>query len=106
MFGIPKCTLIYDIPWITSFEWPNDDSLESKHVAVSIILYNKLLCLTETYILYEFDKHIGMTTVKAIYSYVCVCVCVCVCVYIYTHIYAYIYINVIFSSQPGLPEPS
>jgi len=40
------------------------DTSESKHVAVSIILCNKLLCLTETYILYELDKHIGMTTVK------------------------------------------
>ena len=40
------------------------DTFESKHVAVSIILCNKLLCLTETYILYELDKHIGMTTVK------------------------------------------
>jgi len=27
------------------FVWPDDDSLESKHVAVSIILCNKLLCL-------------------------------------------------------------
>jgi len=42
-----------DIPWISSFGWPDDDSLESKHVTVSIILCNKLLCLTETYILYE-----------------------------------------------------
>jgi len=31
---------------------------------MSIILCNKLLCLTETYILYELDKHIRMTTVK------------------------------------------
>jgi len=29
-----------------------------------VILYDKLLCLTETYVLYELDKHIGMTTVK------------------------------------------
>jgi len=29
-----------------------------------VFLCNKLLCLTETYILYELDKHIGMTTVK------------------------------------------
>ena len=32
--------------------------------AVRKILCNKLLCLTETYILYELHKHIGMTTVK------------------------------------------
>jgi len=44
--------------------WPDGDSLESKHVAVSIIFCNKLLCLTETYIVHELDKHIGMTTVK------------------------------------------
>ena len=55
--------LIYDIPCISSFGWPDDGS-ESKHVVVSIILCNKLLCLTETYILYELDKHIGMTAVK------------------------------------------
>ena len=46
-FGIPDA-LIYDTPWISSFRWPDDGSLESKHVAVSIILCNKLLCLTET----------------------------------------------------------
>jgi len=40
------------------------DTLESKHVAVSIILCNKLLCLNETYNLYELDKHIGLTSVK------------------------------------------
>jgi len=40
------------ISWISSFGWPDDDSLESKHVAVSIMLCNKMLCLTETYILY------------------------------------------------------
>ena len=34
------------------FGWPDDDSLESKHVALSNILCNKLLCLTETPILY------------------------------------------------------
>jgi len=28
------------------------------------ILCNKLLCLTETYILYELDKHISLTNVK------------------------------------------
>ena len=32
--------------------------------AVSIILFNKLLCLTKTYILYELHKQIGMTTAK------------------------------------------
>jgi len=53
-----KCTVICDIPWISSL----DGSLESKHVALSIILCNKLLCLK--HILYELDKHIGMTTVK------------------------------------------
>ena len=31
---------------------------------MSIILCNKLLCLSETYILYELEKHIGMTAVK------------------------------------------
>ena len=31
---------------------------------MSIILCNKLLCLTETCILYELDKYIRMTTVK------------------------------------------
>ena len=46
------------------FVWPDDDSLESKHVAVNIMLCNKLLCLTETYIFYELDKQIGVTTVK------------------------------------------
>ena len=35
----------------------------SKRVAGSILLCNKLY-LTETFILYELDKHIGMTTVK------------------------------------------
>jgi len=62
-FGIPNA-LIYDIPWISSFGWPDNGSLESKHVSVSIILCNKLLCLTETCIWYELDKHIGMTTEK------------------------------------------
>ena len=42
-----------DISWIRSFGWSDDDSLESKHVAASIILCNKLLYFTETYILYE-----------------------------------------------------
>ena len=45
-FGIPKYTLMYDVHWIGSFGWPDDDSLESKHVTVSIILCNKLLCFT------------------------------------------------------------
>jgi len=36
------------------FGWPDDDSLETKHVAVSILLCNKLSCSTETYILYEY----------------------------------------------------
>ena len=40
------------------------DTLESKYAAVGIILCNKLLCLNETYILYELDKHIRLTTVK------------------------------------------
>jgi len=34
---------VYDISWITSFGWPDDDSLESKHVAVSISLCNKIV---------------------------------------------------------------
>jgi len=48
--GISKYILIYGISWISSFGWPDDDSLESKHVAVSVILCNKLLCLSETYV--------------------------------------------------------
>jgi len=43
-FGIPKCNAICDISWVSSIGWPDDDSLESKHVALSIILRNKL-CL-------------------------------------------------------------
>jgi len=43
---------MYGIPWISSFGRHGDD---------------KLLCLAETYILYELDKHIGMTTVKHIF---------------------------------------
>ena len=34
---------------------------------MSIILCKKLSCLTETYIMYELDKHIGVTTVKIIH---------------------------------------
>ena len=34
------------------FGWPDDNSLESKHVPVNIIFCNKL-CFTETCILYE-----------------------------------------------------
>ena len=64
MFGITKCTPVCGISWISSFGWPDDDLSQSKHVAGSIILCNKLLRLTETYILYELDKHMGMTTVK------------------------------------------
>jgi len=37
------------------FRLLDDESLESIHVAVSIILRNKLLCLTETYIFYEIN---------------------------------------------------
>ena len=37
---------IYYISWISSFAWSDDDSLDSKYVAMSIILCNKLLCLT------------------------------------------------------------
>ena len=33
---------------------------------MSIILCNKLLCLTETYASYKLDKHVGMTIVKII----------------------------------------
>ena len=43
-FGIPKCTPICDIPWISSL-----DGL----TVVNIILCNKLLCLTEMYSLYK-----------------------------------------------------
>jgi len=46
------------------YGWPYDDSLGSKYVAVSVIVCNKLMCLTETYIFYELRKHISMTTVK------------------------------------------
>jgi len=56
----------YDV-WYTLdyfFEWSDDDFLESKHVDVAIILCNELLCLNETCILYELDKHVWMTTVK------------------------------------------
>ena len=35
--------------------WPDDGLLEPKHVDVSISLCNKLLYLSETYILYEWD---------------------------------------------------
>jgi len=51
---------------LVHLDWPDDDSLQSKHVAMIIILCNKLLCLTETYIFYELDKHFGMTTVKTL----------------------------------------
>jgi hypothetical protein len=44
---------------------PDNDSIESKHVAMSIVLCNKL-SLTGIYTLYELDKHIGMTNVKLI----------------------------------------
>ena len=50
--------------WINPCGWPDDDTLESKHVAVCIILCNKLLCLTETYIFCVSDKHVGVNTVK------------------------------------------
>jgi hypothetical protein len=44
-FFSPSQYFNYGLPWISSFGWPDDDSLESKRVATSIILYNKLLCL-------------------------------------------------------------
>ena len=49
------------------FGWPDEESLEPKHVAVSIILYNKLLCLSETYLLCESDKHSGIASVRRNY---------------------------------------
>jgi hypothetical protein len=33
---------------------PDDDSIHSKHVAVRIFCFNKLLCLTEIYTVCEF----------------------------------------------------
>jgi len=44
---------MYDISRFSSFGWPDNDSLVSKRVAVCIILCNKLLHLTETYLLYD-----------------------------------------------------
>ena len=52
------------IHWICSFGKPDDDSIEPKHVAIRIILCNKLLCLTEIYDLQVLHKHTGMTNVK------------------------------------------
>ena len=46
---------VYKYATFQDFRWPDDESLESIHVAVSIILCNKLLCLTEIYILYEIN---------------------------------------------------
>jgi len=60
--GIPECTIHFDTLDLF-FGRPDDDSVEWKHVAIRTILYNKLLCLTEIYILYELDKHIGMTNI-------------------------------------------
>jgi hypothetical protein len=60
LYGV-SCTAETLISWISSFAWPDDDSLVSKHVAVSIILCNKF-AVFETSILYELYKHIGMTT--------------------------------------------
>ena len=36
-FEIPKCALSHDVSLIWVIEWPDDDSLESKHVAICII---------------------------------------------------------------------
>ena len=63
-FRDPKCTPIYATSWTKLFGWPDHDTLESKHVAVCIILCNKLLSLNETYILCVSDKRMGMNTVK------------------------------------------
>jgi len=41
LFGIPKCALSLDISILCFIEVPDDDSLESKHVAICIIYTNK-----------------------------------------------------------------
>jgi hypothetical protein len=62
-FEIPECTIKFDTLALF-FGRPDDDSTEAETCRFKNILYNKMLCLTRFYTLYELDKHFEMTNVK------------------------------------------
>jgi hypothetical protein len=62
--GIPEYIINFETLDLF-FGRPDDDSIDSKHVAIRIICVINC-CLTENCTLYELDKHIGITNVKFI----------------------------------------